>query len=50
MVHTDTIPLSTRGFADIIDITEKVAAIASTSGVSNGIERWTPGIGQSYKV
>ncbi|HAM49941.1 MAG TPA: secondary thiamine-phosphate synthase enzyme [Nitrospiraceae bacterium] len=37
MVHTDTIPLSTRGFADIIDITEKVAAIASTSGVSNGI-------------
>ena len=37
MVHTDTISLTTNGFTDILDITDKVTAIASASGVTNGL-------------
>lgn len=36
MVHTDTFSLSTKGFCDIIDITEKVAGQAGRSGIRNG--------------
>jgi secondary thiamine-phosphate synthase enzyme len=37
MVATDTIALSTKGFADVIDITDKVTGIVSRSGIQNGI-------------
>jgi secondary thiamine-phosphate synthase enzyme len=37
MVITDTIALNTKGFTDVIDITEKVAKIAMQSGIQNGL-------------
>ncbi|OGW47296.1 MAG: secondary thiamine-phosphate synthase enzyme [Nitrospirae bacterium RBG_13_41_22] len=37
MVATDTIALNTKGFTDVIDITEKVTKIAIQSGVQNGL-------------
>ena len=37
MVHTGTIPLATKGFTDIIDTSDKVAQIASSSGITNGL-------------
>lgn len=37
MVHSDTISLTTNGFTDILDITDKVTAIASASGITNGL-------------
>jgi secondary thiamine-phosphate synthase enzyme len=37
MVHTGTIPLATRGHADIHDITQRVEAIAGESGIPVGI-------------
>ncbi|MDH4231558.1 MAG: secondary thiamine-phosphate synthase enzyme YjbQ [Nitrospirota bacterium] len=37
MVHTGTIPLATKGFTDIIDISDKVAQIVSSSGITNGL-------------
>jgi secondary thiamine-phosphate synthase enzyme len=37
MVSTDTISLSTKGFSDVIDITEKVENIVANSGLQNGL-------------
>ena len=37
MTHTDTISLRTKGFTDIFDITDNVKAIASVSGVTDGL-------------
>lgn len=37
MVATDTISLSTKGFTDILDITDKVTGIMSKSGIQNGL-------------
>lgn len=37
MVRTGAIALITKGFTDIIDITEQVTAIASASGIINGL-------------
>ena len=36
IVHSDTISITTKGFGDTIDITEKVAQIAEASTVVNG--------------
>ena len=37
MVSTDMISFSTKGFSDILDITDKVAGIVAESGVHNGL-------------
>jgi len=37
MVFTETFPLSTKGFCDIIDVTGKVAAAVGRSGIGDGI-------------
>jgi secondary thiamine-phosphate synthase enzyme len=37
MVSTDTISLSTKGFTDILDITDKVAASVVKSDIQNGM-------------
>jgi secondary thiamine-phosphate synthase enzyme len=37
MVSTDTISLSTKGFTDILDITDKVAASVAKTDIQNGI-------------
>jgi secondary thiamine-phosphate synthase enzyme len=37
MVATDTIALNTKGFTDVIDITERVTNIAGKSGIQNGL-------------
>lgn len=37
MVSTDTISLTTKGFTDILDITDKVTAIVAQSGIQNGL-------------
>ncbi|MBF0559081.1 MAG: YjbQ family protein [Nitrospirae bacterium] len=37
MTHSDTISLRTKGFTDIFDITDNVKAIASESGVTDGL-------------
>ncbi len=37
MVHSETISLSTRGFCDMIDITDKVYSVVKKSRVENGI-------------
>jgi len=37
MVATDTISLSTKGFTDILDITDKVTGIVAKSGIQNGL-------------
>ncbi len=44
MVFTETFSLSTRGFCDIINITENVAAAADRSGIANGsVTAFCPG-------
>jgi secondary thiamine-phosphate synthase enzyme len=37
MVATDTITLNTKGFTDVIDITERVTKIAEKTGIQNGL-------------
>lgn len=37
MVRTDTISLNTKGFSDVLDITDKVAGIVKHSGIKNGL-------------
>ena len=37
MVATNIIALNTKGFTDVIDITERVTKIAGQSGVQNGL-------------
>lgn len=37
MVFSETISLNTKGFCDIIDITDQVSSICSQSGVKNGL-------------
>ncbi len=37
MVAADTIDLITKGFTDVIDITETVTGIAGRSGIQNGL-------------
>jgi secondary thiamine-phosphate synthase enzyme len=37
MVSTDTIFLSTKGFTDVLDITDKVTAGVAKSGIQNGL-------------
>jgi secondary thiamine-phosphate synthase enzyme len=37
MISTDTISLSTKGFTDVIDITDKVETILNKSGIQNGL-------------
>lgn len=37
MVHLETIPLYTKGFCDMIDITENVYSVVQKSKVENGI-------------
>ncbi|MHC4607180.1 MAG: secondary thiamine-phosphate synthase enzyme YjbQ [Planctomycetota bacterium] len=36
-VHTDTIPVSTQGRTDMVDLTEKIAMKVAGSGLRNGI-------------
>jgi thiamine phosphate synthase YjbQ (UPF0047 family) len=38
MVLTDAISLSTQGFADILDITDKVARIVEDSGIQKRLK------------
>jgi secondary thiamine-phosphate synthase enzyme len=37
MVTTDTISLRTKGFSDVLDITDKVKKIAEQSGIQTGL-------------
>ena len=37
MTHSGAISLTTKGFTDIIDITDSVTAIASRSGITTGL-------------
>jgi secondary thiamine-phosphate synthase enzyme len=37
MTATDTISLSTKGFTDIIDITDRIETIVEKSGIQNGL-------------
>jgi len=37
MIFTDTISLNTKGFTDIIDITDRVASILHESKIENGL-------------
>ncbi len=37
MTHSDTISLDTKGFSDIIDITDQVRSILKASGLQNGL-------------
>lgn len=37
MIYTDTIALSTKGFSDVIDISDRVAGIVASSGIKNGL-------------
>jgi secondary thiamine-phosphate synthase enzyme len=37
MVKTGRISLNTRGFTDVLDITDKVASILNHSGIQNGL-------------
>jgi secondary thiamine-phosphate synthase enzyme len=37
MIFTDSLSLRTRGFSDIIDITDRVSSYIRQSGVSNGL-------------
>jgi secondary thiamine-phosphate synthase enzyme len=37
MVKTGTISLNTKGFSDVLDITDKVAGIVKHSGIKNGL-------------
>ena len=37
MICTETISLNTKGFTDIIDITDKVASFLQTSKIENGL-------------
>jgi len=37
MVNTDTISLNTKGFTDVLDITDKVASIVDHSEIQNGV-------------
>ena len=37
MVAADTISLSTKGFSDVLDITDKVTKIVEQSGIQNGL-------------
>ncbi|MEC4685592.1 MAG: YjbQ family protein, partial [Nitrospirota bacterium] len=37
MTFTETISLSTAGFTDIIDITDRVIAVLGRSGMENGL-------------
>jgi len=44
MVHTDSFPLTAKGFCDILDITGNVAEIAAGSGMANGtVTVFSPG-------
>ena len=36
IVHSDTVSITTKGFCDTINITEKVAQVAEASKVVNG--------------
>lgn len=37
MIFTNTIPVSTKGFSDTIDITDEVTRIVEQSGIENGL-------------
>lgn len=37
MVTTDTISLNTKGFSDVLDITDKVTKIVEQTGIQNGL-------------
>jgi secondary thiamine-phosphate synthase enzyme len=37
MVETDIISLTTKGFSDVLDITDKVTTITQKSGIQNGL-------------
>jgi len=37
MVSADTVTLSTKGFTDVIDITDNITKIAGESGIQNGL-------------
>jgi len=37
MIATDTISLHTKGFTDVLDISESVAGIVKQSGIQNGL-------------
>ncbi len=37
MTFSETVSLSTRGFSDVIDITDQVSAISERSGIRNGL-------------
>jgi len=36
-IHSETIPLSTKGFSDIIDITDRVDTVIGRSRIENGL-------------
>jgi len=37
MIATDTISLSTKGFSDVINLTDRVASIVNKSNIKNGL-------------
>ncbi len=37
MIHSGTIALNTRGFSDILDITDQVGEVTDRSGIKNGL-------------
>jgi len=37
MITTETVSLNTRGFSDVIDITDKVANVVSKAAIENGL-------------
>jgi secondary thiamine-phosphate synthase enzyme len=37
MIHSETLSLSTKGFSDILDITDRVETVAGRSKIENGL-------------
>jgi thiamine phosphate synthase YjbQ (UPF0047 family) len=37
MIANDTISLSTKGFADVIDLTDKVLSVVAKTKIQNGL-------------
>jgi len=37
MIANDTLSLSTKGFPDVIDLTDKVLSVVANSGIQDGL-------------
>ena len=37
MIANDTLSLSTKGFLDVIDLTDKVLSVVANSGIQDGL-------------